>query len=442
MKTGENQIMKPGTNQPKKYGLLGESLSHSYSKIIHEKLGLYSYELFPTPKEQLSAFMARKDFAGLNVTIPYKTMVAKYCDIIDPEARDIGSINTLYYKNGLLHGANTDYYGLSYAAAQAGISFAGKKVLLLGGGGTSRTAQSLILHSGAASLTIAERNPKPREDFLDFGTGGEPSAGTQISTVSYGQLPYDAEIIVNTTPVGTFPNNLESLIQLADFPKCVGVLDVIYNPFSSVLVMDAKVRSIPCSGGLPMLVAQAIQSAELFTGSSDPQMETERIIAEMEMELRNIVLVGMPGSGKSSFGKKLAKKLGKCFVDLDSEVTKLAGKSIQQIFSEDGEPAFRALEAKVAMAFGKQTGQVIATGGGVLLNPQNALALKQNGFVVFIDRPVLALATADRPLSKSQFSLIEMESIRRPLYEKYRDVTVMNQGPFIQVLSNLFDLVK
>jgi shikimate dehydrogenase len=410
-----------------KYGLLGEHLSHSYSKIIHDKLGLYSYELFPLPPERVGVFLASRGFAGLNVTIPYKTVVGKYCDVIDPEAKATGAINTLYFKAGGLHGTNTDYHGLSYAATRAGISFEGKKVLILGGGGTSRTARTLIHDAGATEIIVAERNPKAMDG---------------VTSIPYSQLPLDAEIIVNTTPVGTFPNNLESIIQLSDFPKCVGVMDVIYNPFSTRLVMEARELGIPYSGGLPMLVAQAMRAAELFTGRSNLQNETERIISELETELRNIVLIGMPGSGKSSFGKKLAKKLNRTFVDLDKEIIRLAGKSIPDIFLQDGEPRFRALEAQIAMEFGKQNSLVIATGGGILLNPMNALALKQNGKMIFVDRPLTQLATEGRPLSVSQNALLGMEKIRRPLYEKYQDATLLNQGPYIKVLLELEKLVK
>jgi len=410
-----------------KYGLLGEHLSHSYSKIIHEKLGLYPYDLFPMPPAQVEGFLVRRGFTGLNVTFPYKTVVGKSCDIIDPEAEDIGSINTMYFKDGKLHGANTDYHGLAYAAKRAGISFEGKKVLILGGGGTSRTARTFSRDAGASALILAERKPQIIEG---------------ITSVSYANLPEDAEIIINTTPVGMFPNNLETIIHLADFPKCQGVLDVIYNPFATILVMQARELGIPCSGGLPMLVAQATRAAELFTGRSDLQQETERIITEMETELRNIVLIGMPGSGKSSFGKKLAKKLNRTFVDLDKEVISIAGKSIQDIFRQDGEPHFRALETQVALEFGKRNSLVIATGGGILLNPMNALALKQNGKLIFVDRPIAHLSTSDRPLSTSQAALEEMEKIRRPLYEKYMDATLFNQGPFIKVLAELEDLAK
>jgi shikimate dehydrogenase len=409
------------------YGLLGEHLSHSYSKLIHEKLGLYSYELFPMPLEQVGDFLSGRNFAGLNVTIPYKTVVGQYCDVIDPEAKAIGAVNTLYFKANQLHGTNTDYYGLSYAAQRVSISFEGKRVLILGGGGTSRTARALIRELGAASIVMAERNPKDVDG---------------IPSVSYANLPSDAEIIVNTTPVGTFPNNLDTIIRLADFPQCEGVLDVIYNPFSSVLIMEAKALGIPCSGGLPMLVAQATRAAELFTDRTDLHTETERIINEIETELSNIVLIGMPGSGKSSFGKKLAKKLDRTFVDLDKEIVKLVGKTIPEIFKDDGEPHFRALETQVAMEFGKQNSLVIATGGGILLNPKNTLALKQNGKLVFIDRSNADLATDGRPLSTNQAALLEMEKARRPLYEKVTDFTLMNQGPFIRVLEELIEMVK
>jgi shikimate dehydrogenase len=297
----------------------------------------------------------------------------------------------------------------------------------LGGGGTSRTARTLIRDLGASQLILAERKPKPIEG---------------ITSVTYANLPQDVEIIVNTTPVGMFPNNLETIIHLADFPKCQGVLDVIYNPFSTVLIMEARELGIPCSGGLPMLVAQATRAAELFTGRSDLQKETERIISELETELRNIVLIGMPGSGKSSFGKKLAKKLNRTFVDLDKEVISIAGKSIQDIFLQDGEAHFRELESQVALEFGKKNSLVIATGGGILLNPINALALKQNGKLIFVDRHLNSLATDGRPLSVNQNALLEMEKVRRPLYEKYKDATLMNQGSFIRVLAELENLAK
>jgi shikimate dehydrogenase len=406
------------------YGLLGEHLTHSYSKIIHEKLGLYPYDLVPLPPEAVGDFLIRREFSGLNVTIPYKTVVAQYCDVVDPEALTIGAINTLYFKNGKLHGANTDYHGLDYAARKAGISFAGKKVLLLGGGGTSRTARSLILDAGAKSLVIAERNP------------------VKDVSIGYDNLPKDAEIIVNTTPAGMFPNNLQTLVTLSEFPDCIGVVDVIYNPFSTMLVMEAKGCGIPCTGGLPMLVAQALRSAELFTGRNGLLAETDRIVSELETELSNIVLIGMPGSGKSSMAKKLAKKINKQFVDLDHEISRLAGKSIPDIFREDGEPRFRALESQVAMEFGKKNSLVIATGGGIVLNPQNMLALKQNGKLVFVDRPVDALATVGRPLSTGERALLEMEQVRRPLYEKYQDMTIKNQGPFIKVLEDLIRKVE
>ncbi len=405
-----------------KYGLIGEHLSHSYSKLIHEKLGLYPYDLFPMPPEQLDSLLAGRSFAGLNVTIPYKTIVGKYCDIIDAEAKAIGSINTLYFKDNTLHGANTDYHGLSYAANRAGISFKGKKVLILGGGGTSRTARTLCHDSGAAEIVVAERNP----DIIDG-----------VKSVAYSNLPHDAEIIVNTTPVGMFPDNIKALIQLTDFPKCIGVLDVIYNPFSTKLVMEAREMGIPCSGGLPMLVAQATRAAEFFTGRTGLQKETERIISELETELRNVVLIGMPGSGKSTFGKKLAKKLNRTFVDLDKEIVKLAGKSIPEIFLQDGEPHFRSLETQIALEFGKQNSLVISTGGGILLDSVNALALKQNGKLIFIDRPIAQLETDGRPLSTNQAALADMERIRKPLYAKYQDATLVNHGSFIQVLLEL-----
>ncbi len=416
-----------------KYGLLGAQLAHSYSKIIHEKLGLYPYDLFPTPPEKLDEFLGQREFSGLNVTIPYKTSVAKYCDVIDLEAAEIGSINTLYFKNGSLHGANTDYFGMKYGMDLAGISFAHKKVLLLGGGGTSRTACALIQQEGAKELTVAQRH-------LHRETN--PSNSIHAAYVSYDNLPYDAEIIVNTTPVGMYPDNLKTLLHLRDFPKCQGVVDVIYNPFLTLLVQEAMELGLPHTGGLPMLVAQGIRSAELFTGEKDLTQQIPLILKDLQHSLRNIVLIGMPGSGKSVLGKLLAKEMNRPFIDLDEKIIQAAGKSIPEIFRVDGEKKFREWETKVTLEAGKQNSQVIATGGGILMNPINVQALRQNGKMVFIDRPVSQLATTGRPLSTSQEALSKMEQERRPFYENYADITLLNRGPFIRVLTELVEAVK
>jgi shikimate dehydrogenase len=416
-----------------KYGLLGAQLAHSYSKIIHEKLGLYPYDLFPTPPEKLDEFLGKREFSGLNVTIPYKTSVAKYCDVIDSEAAEIGAINTLYFQNGSLHGANTDYFGLKYGTDLAGISFARKKVLLLGGGGTSRTACALIQQEGAKELTVAQRHPQH---------GTNTSDSIHATYVSYDNLPYDAEIIVNTTPVGMYPDNLKTLLHLKDFPKCQGVVDVIYNPFLTVLVQEAMDLGLPHTGGLPMLVAQGIRSAELFTGEKDLTQQIPSILGELQHSLQNIVLIGMPGSGKSVLGKLLAKKTNRPFIDLDKKIIQVAGKSIPEIFREDGEKKFRELETKVTLETGKQNSQVIATGGGILMQPINIQALRQNGILVYLDRPISQLATKGRPLSTTPSALEELYLARRPLYEKYQDLTVINQGSIPQVLETLIELLK
>ena len=401
------------------YGLIGKELSYSYSKLIHEALGLYEYELLSLPPDDLPALMEGRDFKGLNVTIPYKRTVLPYCDAQDPEVAEIGAANTLYFRDGLLRAGNTDLYGMAFMAARAGVSLKGRKVLILGGGGTSDTARALARSEGALWVRRALRVP------------------VEDSDVPYTSLPRDAEILINTTPVGCYPANLDSLVSLGDFTDCRGVLDVIYNPLATRLVLEARARGIPCSGGLPMLVAQALKAAELFTGRENLANRTEEILVRLEKSLRNIVLVGMPGCGKSTLGEDLAVRLGRPFLDLDHRASELAGKPIPQIFKEDGEPAFRALESRVAREAGRGRGQVLATGGGVLLDPENVLALKQNGLLIFVDRPLHRLARTGRPLSEDGDALRRMEEARRPLYETHSDLTVLNTGTRSDTLAAL-----
>lgn len=401
------------------YGLIGKELSYSYSKLIHESLGLYDYELLSLPPENLPALMEGRDFKGLNVTIPYKRAVLPYCDARDPEVEEIGAANTLYFRDGLLRAGNTDLHGMAFMAARAGVSLAGRRVLILGGGGTSDTARALARSQGALWVRRALRVPVEDGD------------------VPYTALPRDAEILINTTPVGCYPANLETLVSLGDFPDCRGVLDVIYNPLATRLVLEARERGIPCSGGLPMLVAQALKAAELFTGRIDLASQAEAVLLRLEKSLTNIVLVGMPGCGKSTLGVDLAAKLGRPFLDLDDRASELAGKPIPRIFQEDGEAAFRALESRVAQEAGKGRGQVLSTGGGVLLNPENVLALKQNGLLVFVDRPLHRLARTGRPLSEDSDALRRMEETRRPLYEAHSDLTVRNTKTRSETLEAL-----
>lgn len=406
------------------YGLIGEKLGHSYSKIIHEMLGRYEYELLSLDRQQLDRFISDRNFKGLNITIPYKKAVIPYCDQISPLAQEIGSVNTLYFQDGKLCGTNTDYQGFLYAAKSAGISFEGKKVLILGNGGTSLTARKAVRDSGAASILITTRR-------------------NEEGCVSYEDLKNhrDAEIIINTTPVGTYPNNGASLISLSDYPKCSGVIDVIYNPFATDLLQQADELGIPHSNGLPMLVAQATAAAEYFLGESGFQEENTRIISALKRDMENLILIGMPGCGKSTLGKLLAEKVGKAFIDMDAVIENDAGTSIPEIFKAYGENHFRDMETKAAEKLGKEKGQVIATGGGVVLRPENMKALSQNGRIVFIQRPLEALATDGRPLSRDMEALKNMYDIRFPLYNKYSQYTIHIQDSIEENINQLLTVL-
>ena len=373
------------------YGLIGEKLGHSYSKLIHEMLGRYEYNLFSLDNDTFRDFVSARKFNGLNITIPYKKAVIPMCDEVSSLAQEIGSVNTLYWSGDKLCGTNTDYQGFLYAAEKAGISFNNKKVLILGNGGTSLTARKAVRDSGAREVLITSR----REES---------------GCVSYEDLLQhrDVQIIVNTTPVGTYPDNGSHLISLKDFPVCEGVIDVIYN-------------------GLPMLVAQATAAAEYFLGESGFKDENARIIDTLEKDIENIVLIGMPGCGKSTLGKCLAQKTGKTFVDMDSVIMEKAGMTIPEIFDKYGEKHFRDIESEVAAELGKENRQVIATGGGVILRHENMKALSQNGRILFIKRPLEKLAKRGRPLSKDLNTLKVMYERRLPLYNKYSQL-VINAG--------------
>ena len=409
-----------------KYGLIGRTLAHSYSKEIHESLGKYSYGLFSLEPEDLTDFISARDFSGLNVTIPYKKDVIPLCDEVSDLARAIGSVNTLYWKDHLLVGHNTDYEGFLYTAKRSGISFAGKTVLIMGNGGTSLTARKAATDEGAAKIYVASRSAST--DNASQST--DAAAGHAAAPIAYDKLPAitgDVNIIVNTTPVGTFPNNLQSIIDIADFPDCEAVIDVIYNPFKTKLLMDAEKAGLKTANGLPMLVAQATAAAGYFLGTPGAfESENERIIEKMVSDMRNIVLIGMPGCGKTTIGRIISEKTGKEFVDMDDEIVKKAGKPIPEIFEEVGEPGFRDIESQVAAELGKQRGLVIATGGGAILREENVYALKQNSLMIHIKRPLEELAMKGRPLSKDIDALRKMEAVRMPIYEAAADMTIDN----------------
>jgi shikimate dehydrogenase len=389
-----------------KYGLIGEHLGHSYSPFIHSLLGSSPYDLVSLRPEELGPFIKAGDFAGLNVTIPYKKAVIPYLDHIAPEAQTIGAVNTIVRRPDGLWGYNTDYSGFLYAAKRAGISLKGKKVLVLGSGGASAAVQAASAGAGAAQVLVVSR------------TG----------SLNYGNVYKEkgAEIIVNATPVGMYPQNRGKLLELSRFGSCCGVIDLIYNPLRTPLLLDARELGIPFTGGLSMLVAQAKYASDLFQGIQRPDSIIEKALEQTQQKVENIVLIGMPGCGKSTIGKKLAVQQGKKFVDTDTLVEEKAGKSIPDIFKEDGEAIFRKLEAQVIASVGKESGQVIATGGGSVLSLENVRNLKQNGTVIFIKRDINKLAREGRPLSQSG-DLEEMYKKRLPFYEAAADTVMENR---------------
>lgn len=387
-----------------KCGLIGKSLGHSYSPRIHSSLGDYEYKLFELKENELEEFVKSGDFHGANVTIPYKIEIMKYLDEISPEAKRIGSVNTVVrLSDGRLIGYNTDYYGLGYMLDKAGIDVVGKKVLVLGSGGASLTAQTLLSDCGAGEIVVISRS-------------GE-------SNYSNLHIHKDADVIINTTPVGMYPKNGESPVDLGVFDSLSGVADIIFNPAKTGLLLDAENRGIKCAGGLSMLVAQAKAAAEYFTGEQIDVDVIERIINQIGGELKNITLVGMPGCGKSTVGKLIAQKLGREFVDTDSLIEERAGIPIPEIFEKFGEPHFRDLETEVLTDITKKTSLVIATGGGAVIREENRRLIRQNSTVVFIKRDISALSRDGRPLSKSG-SLEDMYKIRLPYYSAAADYEI------------------
>ena len=422
-----------------KYGLIGRTLVHSYSKEIHEALGRYQYQLFSLAEDEMPDFINARDFRGLNVTIPYKKDVIPLCDEVTDLARGIGAVNTLFWKNAsgtgssesisqedkILVGHNTDYEGFLYAASRAGIDFEGKGVLILGTGGTSLMARRAAADQNAAKIYIASRHPE-----MDPPSGSELQNAGILSTVSYDQLPEIAasiDVIVNTTPVGTFPNNMQQVIRLKDFPGCQAVIDVIYNPFKTALLLEAEKLGLKYTNGLPMLVAQATAAAGYFLGTPGAfQKENQRIIKAMKQQMGNIVLIGMPGTGKSLIGKLLAELTGKTLQDTDARIEEEAKMTIPEIFEKEGESGFRDRESAICKKLGKERNLIIATGGGAILRPENVDALRQNGTLVHITRSIDKLPTRGRPLSKNIETLKKMEAQRMPLYKSAADITFRN----------------
>lgn len=386
------------------YGLIGHPLGHSYSKIIHNKIGNYDYSINDITPEKLPLFFEKKDFKGINVTIPYKQEVIKYLDEISEEAKEIGAVNTILNKNGRLIGYNTDCHGLEALIKNAKISIKDKKVLILGTGGTSKTAHYVAKKMGAKTILKVSR--KPSED-----------------TISYQQAEKehtDAQIIINTTPCGMFPSVHEKPIDISFFKNLIGIIDAIYNPLYSELVMDGKNKNITSTGGLFMLVAQAVFASSIFFESKPDNNLINKIYEDVFFEKNNIVLIGMPSCGKSTIGKKIAEQTGKQFIDCDQKIIEKINMSISDFFKKNGEEAFRKIESETIKEIALLNNSVISTGGGCILNKDNIDNLKQNGTIVFINRDLnLLLATNDRPLSSSPEAIEKLYKTRLPLYKAY-----------------------
>lgn len=392
------------------YGLIGRKLGHSISPEIHAALGNPHYSLYELEPEELPVFLADTRLKALNVTIPYKLDVIPLCASLDPLAEAIGSVNTLVRQDdGTWRGYNTDAYGLRCMMRAGGLSFDGANVLVLGNGGVSQTIQAIAKLDGAASLTV-----------LDI-------AGTEYN---YDDLPrfYDwATLIVNATPVGMYPHAGKSLVDLCDFPNLKGVAEVIYNPARTALMQQADALGIPNAGGLTMLVAQAKQAAEHFFGKPVDDAKIAEIGAVMQRDAENIVLIGMPGSGKTTIGNALEELTGRPQIDLDAEIVKKACKPIPEIFAEGGEEAFRKIESEVVREQSAARGVILVTGGGVVTRAENEAPLRSNGRLYQICRPVSELSREGRPLSQNA-DLAEMEKVRMPLYQKFADAAIENDS--------------
>ena len=389
-----------------KCGLLGRKLGHSYSPQIHVSLGDYSYGLFEKEPGALANFLKQGDWDGINVTVPYKKDVIPFLDELTPVAARLGAVNTVVRRNGKLIGHNTDCFGFMSMVKASGLDMKGKKALILGSGGASNTVVAVLNELGAQTVIISRSGDN-----------------------HYGNLQKhaDAALLVNTTPVGMYPHTGISPVCLDTFPTLEGVLDVIYNPARTKLLLDAEKRGLVTMNGLLMLVAQAKEAAEWFTGSAIDDRVIEPICRKLRHQMENIVLIGMPGCGKSSVGKLLAKRTGHRFLDADEEVIRLAGKSIPEIFSQDGEDTFRNLETEVLSELGKQSGLIIATGGGCVTKERNYPLLHQNGSIFWLKRDIASLPTDGRPLSQTN-RLEEMYQIRKPLYEAFADHVINNDG--------------
>ena len=390
---------------PMKFGLLGRTLGHSFSPRIHSALGNTNYELFECEPSQLQEFFADPELQGINITIPYKVNALEACDVVDPRAERIGCVNTMVRKDGKWHGYNTDYDGFVFTLQHAGIDVSGKECIILGDGASSATVHVALEDLGAKNIVHLSRKTAP----------------------FYGDAPnyYEtAQIIINCTPIGMYPHNPANLIDITQFSKLEGVVDLIYNPRRTILLLQAEMMEIPHCDGLPFLVTQGVEAANHFQGESFGTKEIEQILRDMRREKENIILIGMPGVGKTTVGKALGEEMGRTCIDVDHELEKEIG-DISTYITEQGEPAFREKEAEMIAKLGTQTGLVISTGGGCVTVPKNYAHLRQNGRIYQLTQPVENLSTSGRVLSSGGIErLRELEATRTPMYESFAQCIV------------------
>ena len=391
------------------FGLIGKTLKHSFSAQIHPRLFNCKYELKELDKTELDAFFRAKDFRGINVTIPYKKSVIPYIDVLDDTAKSVGAVNTIVNKNGKLYGYNTDFLGLKALIEKSNVSLVNKNVLILGSGATSDTAFAVAKSMGAKNTTRLSRGKSDKSDTYD----------------NIGNYYLDTDVIINTTPVGMYPDIGKSLIEVSRFKNLSAVFDVVYNPIKTKLICDAKELGIIAEGGTYMLVFQALYAARLFSGKEIPKEIAEKIFDGIITDKQNIVLIGMPSSGKTTIGKMLAKNLNRPFVDTDQEILNNTGMAPKDIISKQGEDKFRDIETAAVKEISKRQGIIISTGGGVITREINTQLLKENGIVVFLDRDFDNLEiTSDRPLTSTKDKLLKIYNERYPLYKRYADIAV------------------
>lgn len=420
--------------EPTKYGLIGKSLSHSYSKLIHEKFG-YNYKLLPLNEAEFAEFLTARNFEGLNITIPYKKTAMKYCDEISDIAREIGAINTVCFEDDKMVGTNTDYRGFLYMCEKTDIDFAGKKVLILGAGGACATVIKAAADMNSEKIFVASRQ----------GTFHHP----YVTTVKYDNLPKDADILINTTPLGTYPHIDETPVNLMKFSNLCGVLDLVYNPLKTNLLLQAENLGIKNGGGLSMLVAQAVESEKFFSGFYKDMGDTVNIfnrknlidetLVEFRRDIENIVLIGMPSSGKTSIGKEISKKTKRKFMDTDAIIRDRYKKTPGEIILTQGEDYFRKIEVETISELAKEHSLVISTGGGAVLRKENISRLKQNSHIYFVDRKPALLTNKDRPLSKGKDKIKQLYNERIEIYRSAADTIIENNENLESAVSKIFN---